>query len=164
MKRWLVAIAAFALLCTVGCGLRRPREARVADFSCRIEATMGDLSLSGTLTRYTAGTLELAFDKPEMLKGLTALWDGNVVTLQMLGLEFDVDPASVPESALGNEIVGVLDQVLKAEVEGKTKGETLVFEGTLNGHAYTLVCNGESGLPQSLSMPARDLYAKFITE
>lgn len=162
MKRLIIGLAVMLMTITVGCRPTTPREMRTTDFSCKIDATLHDMTIAGELKRYTAGTLELVFEKPETLKGTSMLWNGDTVTLQMYGLSFNVDPDDIPERAIGEELVAVLDQVLRAEVNGKEKDGDVVYEGTVGDTAYTLVYDGESGFPQSLSMPQMEFYAEFV--
>lgn len=161
MKTKLAAFAVALLLMGTACGKKAPREARAVDFSCDFAATCDGLAVAGTLTRYTAGTLELAFEQPATVKGLTATWDGEDVTLTMLGLSFDIDPDDIPESAIGEGVVAVLDEVLYAEAAGREQNGELVFEGEVAGGAYTLVCDGESGFPRSLAIPESNLHITF---
>lgn len=150
------------LLCFGGC---RPRESTpqpvAADFSCQFRANYRELAVAGTLTRRTAGTLSLTFSEPETLKGLTAAWDGETVKLSFLGLEYTVNPESVPEAALGKELTAVFDAALRDEGEREQKGSLVTVTGMCNEHAYTYVYNSETGAPVSLSVPSLPLSAAF---
>lgn len=163
MLRRVLAMAAVVLVClAAGC---RPKEASppvVTDFVCSLRATYGDLAVAGTLKRQTAGTLELAFTEPETLNGLTAVWNGETVTLSMYGLSFDVDPSQIPESALGEELIAAFDAALRGEATDRTEDGDRVFEGAGANGAYTLVCNGETGFPKTLTVPVLGLYAEFF--
>ncbi len=148
------------LLCG-GCRPISPPTVRATDFSCEFQATLGEMALSGTLKRYTAGTLELGFTEPDTLEGLTARWDGETVQLQLFGLSFDVPSDSLPEKALGEALIGVLDEALRGEATGTLKDGALTVEGDLDGVTYTLVCDGTSGFPRRLTVPAYEVDVVF---
>lgn len=143
-----------------GCRPQTPPEVKASDFSCAFEAKLGDTVFGGTLKRYTAGTLELIFQKPETVEGLVACWDGETVNLQFHGLNFDLPSGSFPEQALGEAMVGALDAVLRGDVEGTMQDGTLTVQGELNGAAYTLLCH-DNGLPKRLVVPDYGLDITF---
>ncbi len=162
MKRIAAGLFAGILVIFGGCRPISPPAVRATDFSCDFNATLGDMALSGTLKRYTAGTLELAFEQPDTLKGLTARWDGEKVQLQLYGLSFDVPADSLPEQALGEALIGALDEALRGETTGTLQDGVLTVEGDLDGVTYTLVCDGTSGLPRRLTVPAYEVNVTFI--
>lgn len=162
MLRWVCGwITAILLMGMTGCSPQKAAPPVTTDFTCAIRATYGDMAVAGTLTRQTAGTLQLAFTEPDTLDGLTVSWDGELVTLEMLGMTFDVDPGAVPESALGNELIAVMDAAMRSKMEGVVENDRQTFEGSGENGAYTLVCDRETGHPLSLSVPQLDLYAEF---
>ena len=96
-RRW-VALLAVMLTVMVGCHPKTPRaQPNTAEFSCDIRAIYKELAVAGSLTRHSIGTLELAFTEPATLNGLTAVWDGETVTMHLYGLSFSTDPAAIPE-------------------------------------------------------------------
>lgn len=74
-------------------------------FECDADLTYRDMQVKGHLTRLTTGTLTLDIDEPETLKGMTMQWDGETVSVKMYGLSFGLDPAAVPETALGRSLL-----------------------------------------------------------
>lgn len=163
MFRRLGALLAVMLTVMVGCHPQTPRvQPNTAEFTCDIRAAYKELAVAGSLTRHSAGTLELKFTEPSTLDGLTAVWDGETVTMHLYGLSFTADPTSIPESGLGQELVAVLDAALRGEGEREIgEGGTVVLTGETAAGAYTLVCDGNSGYPLSLSVPALPLSAEF---
>ncbi len=162
MRRCAVWMVLVVLCLTAGCRGSAPAAEPVGEqFTCTIQALYRDLAVEGTLTRATAGTLTLEFDKPDTLKGLTVRWDGDTVKLSMLGLDFSIDPNTVPESALGKEIIAALDTALRGEGERKLTDGKLVVAGNGANGAYELVCDGNSGVPLSLSVPSLPLTVTF---
>lgn len=161
MKRGIVGFLALLVLVAGGCRPQMPPEVKASDFSCTFEATLGDTLFGGTLKRYTVGTLELIFDKPETVNGLTARWDGETIALQFHGLSFDVSSGSFPEQALGEVVVGVLDEVLRGDRQGTVQDGALTIGGSLNGVDYTLVCDAANGMPKRLAVPDYELEMVF---
>lgn len=159
MRRLAWLLAAMVLL--TGCSRRTAAEPIGEGFSCAVEAVYRELQVRGTLTREAAGTLTMQFTAPDTLNGMTARWDGSDVTLTMHGMSFAMDPASVPESALGEEIVAAFDAALRGEGERTQKdGKLTVRDQGANGE-YTLVFDADTGHPLSLSVPSLPLTATF---
>ena len=162
MRKWVtVLVAGWLCLCAAGCKKQVAAPAATTDFSCNIQAVYDQLAVTGTLVRRSAGTLELAFTSPETLNGLTAVWDGEDVTLQMHGLSFSVNADALPEQALGDGVLAALDSVLDGAMTPTLEGDTAVYEGTVEQGAYTLVCDKQSGKPLSLTMPSLKLQVTF---
>ncbi len=145
-----------------GCAAKRPSTEPVSEgFTCTVQATYRDIPIQATLSREAAGALTLEFHEPATLNGLTACWNGEEVTLSMYGLSFSVDPATVPESALGEELLAVFDTVRRGEGEHNTENGTLTVNGNGENGEYTVVFNAETGYPISLSVPSLPLMAEF---
>ena len=161
MKR-LAGLVLCVVLLTAGCRPKQEAPPITADFSCSFSAQYGDMTVAGRLLRHTAGTLQLEFTQPPTLDGMTAAWDGEKVTLKLLGLSFDVDPDDVPEGAVGRAVMGALDGALRGEVSGSPSGKTTIYEGRGQSGTYILVCDRESGRPLSLSVPSLSLSAEFF--
>ena len=79
MRRCAVWMVLVVLCLTTGCRGSAPAAEPVGEqFTCTIQALYRDLAVEGTLTRATAGTLTLEFDKPDTLNGAYELvCDGN---------------------------------------------------------------------------------------
>ena len=162
MRKWVTVLAVGLLcLCMAGCKKQAVAPAATTDFSCNVRAVYDGLAVTGTLVRRSAGTLELAFTSPETLNGLTAVWDGEDVTLQMHGLSFSVNADALPEQALGEGVLAALDSALDKTMTPKLEGDTAVYEGTVEQGTYTLVCDKTSGKPLSLTMPSLQLQVTF---
>ena len=160
---WSV-LSAVMLAVMAGCSpVAQDAQPNTVELSCDIRATYRDLVLAGTLERHSVGTLELSFTEPETLDGLTAVWDGEDVTLEMYGLSFTADPETVPESAFGEEVIAVLDAVLSEDSYREFSGDnTLTLTGETRSGSYTLVYDGATGYPLSLTMPELPLSVEFI--
>ena len=153
-------------LCVVllfsGCAVKKPVTEPISEgFTCAVKATYRDIPVQATLTRDAAGTLKLEFHEPATLNGLTACWNGENVTLSMYGLSFAVDPSTVPESALGEELLSVFDTVRRGEGERNEKDGILTVRGNGENGDYTAAFDSETGYPLSLSVPALPLTAEF---
>ena len=117
--------------------------------------------VQGHLTRLTTGTLSLDIDEPETLKGMTMQWDGETVSVKMYGLSFGLDPAAVPETALGRSLLAALDAALHPSGEGKVTENGLVTNGEAAGGAFTITSDPETGSLLSLELPSAQLKATF---
>ncbi len=160
MRRWW-CVPVLLMVLLAGCRPAKNAEPKAVEFSCKMQATYRDLAVEATLTRYGAGTLALEFEQPDTLRGLTARWDGEAVTLSLYGMEFTAELSSVPESALGREIVAVLDAALRGEGELRRENGVLTLRGNTSDGAYTATFDAESGMPRTLSVPHLPLEVRF---
>lgn len=161
MFRRVVALCLAFALVLVGCNRKKSVEPVAVDFMCNFKAQYNDLTAVGTITRRTAGTLLLEFSEPETLNGLSAEWDGEKVTLRYLGLSYDVDPATLPENALGEGLLSAFDAALRGEGE-RTEADGKVTVSGLSGNStYTYVYDAQTGVPLSLTVPSIPLTVTF---
>lgn len=163
MKRCLhsLVVAVTALLLLTGCASIHPDntvQPVVAGFSCQANIHYRELELVAQLTRQVDGSLETTFALPQSLSGITLGWDGTDMTMTLGGVTMALPVGKVPESAL----IRCLLSVLAAEHQAGTQTEEgYVINGEAEGKAYVLVCDPDSGLPRSLSMPEEELSATF---
>ena len=138
-------------------------QPRAIGFSCAVQGTYHGESVAGSVQRSSAGLLTLTLTQPEELNGLTMTWDGQTVTLEMLGIKWSLDPETVPGAALGKRLLQALDAVVYQPAEGiltedgrcKTIGE---LEG---GVSYTLYSDPETGALLALEIPTEELSLTF---
>ena len=162
MKR----IGAFALsvllvlLTLGGCGAATGKSVRpVTDgFSCRIEAAYGNMTVAGTLTCPGEDAIQLQFDKPSSLSGITLGYDGTRMTMELAGMSIELEAEKVPQSALIRSLASVLST---APAAGELTDEGYLVTGQMGQHAYTLVFDPDTGMPRSLSVPEDGLQATF---
>lgn len=132
-------------------------------FSCGITGTYQGDEVAGELTRTAAGLLTVSLTKPAELDGLQMEWNGEVVTLRMLGLSWTVDPADVPEAALGQRILDALDTVVYGGGTGEVVEGKLVTTGDAgNGTPFTLCSDPATGALLSLDVPSEELSLTFV--
>ena len=162
MSHRIVALCLAFTLVLVGCNPKKPVEPVAVDFVCDFKAQYNDLTATGTLTRRTAGTLVLEFSEPETLNGLLAEWNGEKVTLKYLGLSYDVDPATLPESALGEGLIKAFDAMLRSEGERSENDGKITVSGLSGTAQYTYVYDAQSGAPLSLTIPSIPLTVTFL--
>ncbi len=162
MRRWLWVVGLSAVLILGGCRRQTPVAEPIGDgFTCTLNATYRDMVIGGTLTRAGGGTLTLTFTAPETLRDLAAVWDGESVTLQWHGLSFSGDPATVPQAALGEELVAVLDTALRGEGEREADGDTVTLRGSGDNGSYAFTYDAATGEPRTLSVPSLPLEVTF---
>lgn len=165
MKRWLrilaVGLTAGVLFGCVGCGKKNTDQVAkpvVQGFSCQATIHFKEMEVASQLTRKQDGKLTVAFQKPKSLNGIALGWDGRNMTMEMSGMSMTLPVEKVPEGALVRSLL----QVLAAEHgKGDRTEEGYVISGEAEGKAYVLVCDPDTGLPRSLSLPEEELTAAF---
>ena len=105
----------------------------------------------------------MSLSQPDELNGLVMTWDGQTVTLEMLGLQWSLDPEKVPRAALGKRVLQTLDAVVYTTTDGVlTEDGRLKTVGDADtGVPYTLYSDPESGALLSLEIPSEELYLVF---
>lgn len=161
MSRRVFSLCLPLLILFAGCRPPKPTEPIATDFVCEFRAEYNDLTATGTLTRRTAGTLLLEFSEPETLDGLSAEWDGEKVTLRYLGLSYNVDPAKLPENALGEGLLSAFDATFRGEGERSETDGKITVNGLSGSAQYAYVYDAKSGAPLSLTIPSIPLTVTF---
>lgn len=167
VRRGLLALLALTLCAGVAACAAGGRGGGGAEtpvttgFECDADVTYRDMQVKGHLTRLTTGTLTLDIDEPETLKGMTMQWDGETVSVKMYGLSFGLDPAAVPETALGRSLLAALDAALHPSGEGTVTENGLVTNGQAAGGTFTITSDPETGSLLSLEIPSAQLKATF---
>ncbi len=147
--------------CAAGGGKGGAETPVTTGFECDADLTYRDMQVKGHLTRLTTGTLTLDVTEPETLKGMTMQWDGETVSVKMYGLSFGVDPAAVPQTALGKSLLAALDAALHPAGEGQVTESGLVTSGEAAGGSFTITSDPETGSLLALEIPSAELKATF---
>lgn len=117
-----------------------------------------ELSVEGQMTCLDNGKLLLEFARPETLSGIVLSWDGQQMAMELAGVTVELQEKAVPEGALIKNML----QVLKAPHREGVLSETgSTYTGAIGEMSYTLICDPDTGLPQSLSVPENELRASF---
>lgn len=169
----LSALSVLLALCLLSVGCNHPKTTAppiATGFSCAAAGTYRGEEVAGTITRTAAGLLTISLTAPEELEGLSMVWDGETVTLKLLGIEWAISPDTIPEAALGERILRTLDAVVYGESEGdsiltddgrlKTVGSAS-DTATADTAAFTLYSDPESGALLSLEVPSEELTLAF---
>ncbi len=169
MQRRLQAVTVAWILCATvfffaGCRKQTATPPVTTDFSCDFTARYGQMQAKGTLTRYTAGTLQLAFSYPDTLQDIVVIWDGEAVKVRYHDMTFQITPSALPESALGEAVIRVLDEIARGGGTTTESGDTVTVSGSQDGIEYTYVYDAKSGAPRSLSVPSYDLDVTFTVK
>lgn len=140
---------------------QEPSPPVTTGFSCRADIRYKDMELTGTLSRSTAGTLQLTFSAPDTLDGVTVEWQGDRVTASLYGLSFDLSPDTLPAGALGAALTGALDAVWRAPGEGTLTDQGWRWEGSGENGGVILLADPADGSLLSMEMPAIPLSVSF---
>ena len=162
MKQWISRavslVCGCGLLLLVSCGTGGAAPAVTRGFTGDVTAAYGDLTLQGKIQCDADGKLRLTVSQPKSLGGVTIGWDGTDMTMELAGTSVTIPPEKVPESAF---IKGLLAVLTAEQSAGQPTDEGTVFTGQVNGLAYTLVCDADSGLPKALSVPENGMAVTF---
>lgn len=133
-------------------------------FECDVDLTYGQLNVQGHLTRLSAGTLTLDLTAPQTLNGLSMQWDGETISLKMHGLSFGLDPAAIPETALGKSLLEALDAIQlpgSGNPDSTLTDEGVLTRGNSTAGSFEFLSDPETGSLLSLKVPDANLTATF---
>ncbi|MBQ3203074.1 MAG: hypothetical protein IJB36_05475 [Clostridia bacterium] len=161
MKRFFGMLLAVisALLCLCGCGKKTTIEPITDGFTAQATIRYKEMDVKGQFTCSTDGRVTMVFTEPKSLDGVTLGWTGTQMQMQLGGMAIAVAEDSMPDGGLIRCLVQVLSNV--GSKKGKQDGKDYVISGEAEGKGYTLVCDAETGLPKSLSVPDEQLTAAF---
>ena len=159
--RFVAFIACVLAVCMLGgCGASsdETKEPVTDGFSCAAQITYGEMELTARLSRTAEETFTVSFESPKSLKGVTVGLSGTDMTLELGGMSVAVPTERVPQRAL----ILCLARVLEADQPtGLRTEDGYVIEGEVEGESYTMVCDPDSGLPRSLTVPSQELTVTF---
>lgn len=160
MNKWvckmMLLVLPLVMLC--GCGESAAVLPITDGFTCHTAVSYREMSIEGTLACGKDGTVEMSFDQPKSLYGITLRWDGNEMKMALGDMSLAVPAEKVPQSALLCCLAGVL---AADHDEGVRADAGYVITGEVDGKAYELVCDPEIGAPISLALPEEELTAVF---
>lgn len=164
MKRRICLILSLLTVCLTlfsGCKKEESGAATpvVSGFTCGVNITYRALELQGEMTRNEDGKLLVTFSEPKSLSGIAISWDGEDMAMELGGLSVRVDESRIPQSALIKSMLRVLTA---PPVDGSLTQEGYVMTGQVDGKAYTLVCEPDTGFLRSLSVPEDELSVTFV--
>lgn len=161
MKRVFGRLAATtaALLCLCGCGKQTTIDPITDGFTAQAAIEYKGMDVQGQFSCSTDGRVTMVFSQPKSLDGVTLGWNGSEMQMRLGGMTITVAEDSMPDGGLIRCLTRVLSSVKPKE--GEVDGTDYVICGEAEGTAYTLVCDAETGLPKSLSVPDEELTATF---
>lgn len=161
MNKWVRKMGLFLALpwlVLTGCGESDAVPPITDGFTCHTEITYREMTLEGDLSCGKDGSVEISFDQPKSLYGITLRWDGREMRMALGEMSLTVAAEKVPQSAL----LCCLAQVLASDHETGSRTDTgYVITGEVEGKAYELVCDPDTGTPISLHIPEEELMATF---
>ena len=161
MKRVCGRLAAFAVafLCLCGCGQKGNIQPITDGFTAQATIRYKEMDVQGQFSCSSDGRVPMVFTEPKSLDGVTLGWTGEQMQMQLGGMSIAVKEDSMPDGGLIRCLVQVLSNV--GSKKGKQDGANYVISGKAEDKAYTLVCDANTGLPKSLSVPTENLTVEF---
>ncbi len=159
--RFIIVIACLLTVCVLsGCAAssERAKDPVTDGFACAAQITYGEMEIEARLSRTAEEAFTVSFESPKSLKGVTVGLSGADMTLELGGMSVAVPAERVPQRALILCLARVLEA---AHPTGQRTEDGYVIEGEAAGESYTLVCDPDSGLPRSLTVPSQELTVYF---
>ena len=161
MKRFLAFCFAFSFLFLFGCSsggkTLEPKDLNFI-FSCRADATCpsGEFICEFCRSGQEDATVEILSGNG---KGLKWYWNGSNFTATYCGLSAQSGTCALPDDSFPALLVAILDCAEKPGALAADGQNT--FSGSLKGCEFQLTANGKTGIPETLSVPDRELKVSF---
>ena len=156
MKKVLILLLA-AVLFLSACGRKEEVVVQTEGISFAASVEFGEQEAECFIKAYGGGMFSCRVDSPEEIKGLTAEFAGEKVTLSYMGLSREFE-TPLPAENLAEIIKSVV-----ASASGKPAtldGETYSLNGVAGGYPYVLTVSA-NGMPLSLSCERLDFHAEI---
>ena len=154
-----LTVVTMALLCLCGCGKKTAIQPITDGFTAQATIRYKEMDVKGQFSCSTDGRVTMVFTEPKSLDGVTLGWNGTQMQMQLGGMAIEVAEERMPDGGLIRCLTRVLSHV--ESQKGEQDGNDYVIRGEAEGKAYTLVCDAQTGLPKSLSVPDEHLTAEF---
>jgi hypothetical protein len=130
-------------------------------FTCVAQVVLDGKSYTVKLSKTSPGMFTMSFTKPPELAPLSFELGSDGLKVKYGIIEAPVDPASIPQSAVFNALLGAFDSAAgKSGVHAAIKGQDIVITGDTQAGAFTLAL-GRDFTPKELDMPALKMKVTF---
>ena len=165
--RWAAAVTALMMLMYLlsGCGTQ-PSDSETASipdaFSCKAQIQYNGMQIGALVTRPSAAGCRIEVESPDTLKGMVLDWDGSTIQISYLGLTFDVDPASLPDTAFGSILIDVFNALSRQNgLSIQREGDSLTLSGSGESGDFSVVWDRRANALQSVEVPGCGFSAQF---
>lgn len=142
MKLRIFAAVTASALCLCSCSSSAGAKPCDVDekFSSDVKITQNDKEYTAKLSRADADIWELAFSAPKTVAGLKLGFTGNVCTLELEGLKYELDRKNVPQYSMASLCCGALEELInKHDLSCTSDGDDLTEKGSINGQDFSAV-------------------------
>lgn len=145
MKLKILAAVITSALCLCSCSSSSGAKPCDVDekFSSSVKITQDDKEYTAKLSRADADIWELAFSAPDTVAGLKLGFTGNICTLELEGLKYELDRKNVSQYSMASLCCGAMEQLInKRDLTCSSDGDTLTEKGSINGREFSAVFEG----------------------
>ncbi|MFT9057194.1 MAG: hypothetical protein ABF449_11395 [Ethanoligenens sp.] len=161
----LVLTALLFVTAFVSCRAKNQQAGRQAavslsgGFSCTADVTLNGHDYTVNVVRLDDGSSTVQFVRPTELSQLAFLTNKDGMSVRYGAMQAKLDPASVPQSAVCNALLGAFETAAKSSTATAQGGNT-VLKGQSAAGPFTLVLDGQNR-PKSLQVPRINLAASI---
>lgn len=142
MRLKVTAAALAAALCLCSCSSGSSTKPCELDekFTSQVKMIHGDKQYTASLTRADAQIWQIEFAKPETVSGLKLCFSGDICTLELEGLKYELERSSVSRYSPAALCCGALEELISMRGMTCTKdGGTVTEKGSTAGQDFTAV-------------------------
>lgn len=142
MRFKICLAAAAAALCLCSCSSQSGAKPCDVDekFESEVKITQSGKEYHAKMSRADADIWEMDFSKPDTVSGMKLTLSGNVCTLEMNGLKYELDRGELSRSSMASLCCGAMESLIsKSDITCSKDGDTVTEKGTVSGHDFTAV-------------------------
>lgn len=169
MKRWAVIVISSVILMALlaSCGEKAVDPVQVVEqadkpFESTATVEYKDIKADIRILREGENLYEVEILNPAPLKGMSFAYNGDKLTVQYLGLAFQVDPASLPVQAMAKVLMNTIESGLDEQgIQVEKKDELYLVSGSGESGNFSMTLDTATGSIVELEVPNENLKVYF---
>lgn len=158
LKRLLsLSLIIAAIFCFVSCKTFEPDTVTAEQsFSCVVSLNYNGLDIEADVVHHAPGLCTVSLTQPEALSGMTAKWEGGIITVNYLGMSMELSTDSFPQAAFLPAVLDVMDRLSTAGelfLETDETGERCIYTGQCSAGSFTAMLDNETGALYRIEIP-----------
>lgn len=155
-KTVLCFFALILLLC--GCKEQKTVDVNLKNLSMDADVKYRSYTINCTIELDGGGMFTSTINAPEAIAGTIVRYDGDMLTVSYMGLEYT--PEKSPKKEHVNGIINMILGSASAGAQAERTEKGFMLKSKVANYEYELYVS-EVGLPLSLECEKADLYAEF---
>lgn len=137
------------------------QEQLAKNFDTTAHITYGEIQAELRISK-ADGKCVATLLEPELVRDMTFVFTDDLVSIEYMGLHFDLDPNSLPAQAVASIMVSTINAAVEPYgVEMSIQDNVILLEGDSDAGRFTLRLDKENGNFLSVDIPSAGFAAEF---